>query len=134
MKALINPLLNNLVAQVEPNGSEFEVAQPFYWVNCDDTIIAGQFVYDNNEFLPYAPPPNPPPSVEDNKQMAIQLLQQTDWTSIGDVGNPQTANPYLANQAAFIAWRSKIRAIAVNPIAGNIDIFFEIPQEIWITV
>lgn len=51
------------------------------------------------------------------KQQAVTILQQTDWTSIGDVGNPQMSNPYLVNQAAFIAYRSQIRALAVNPVA-----------------
>lgn len=52
----------------------------------------------------------------DCKAQATQILQNTDWTSIGDVGNPQMSNPYLVNQAAFIAYRSQIRALAVNPV------------------
>lgn len=86
------------------------------------------------EVLPYIPPPPYVPTTDDNKQTAIGLLQQTDWTTIADVGNPQMANPYLANQAAFIAWRSQVRAIAVTPIAGNLDIFNQMPQEEWKTV
>lgn len=50
------------------------------------------------------------------KAQATQILQATDWTSIGDVGNPQMSNPYLVNQAAFIAYRSQVRALAVNPV------------------
>ena len=69
-----------------------------------------------------------------NKAMAILLLQQTDWTSVADVGNSAMSNPYLENQAEFIAWRSQVRAIAVTPVAGTPAIFNEMPQEVWQTV
>jgi hypothetical protein len=48
---------------------------------------------------------------------AKSILNATDWTSIGDVGNPQMSNPYLVNQAEFIAYRSTVRNYAVNPVA-----------------
>lgn len=54
------------------------------------------------------------------KQQAKQLLYETDWTSIPDVGNPSASNPYLLNQGAFIAYRSQIRALAVNPVADPV--------------
>ena len=50
------------------------------------------------------------------KATAQQLLQATDWTSIADVGNPDMSNPYLVNQAEFIAYRSTVRNYAVNPV------------------
>jgi len=52
---------------------------------------------------------------EQNKTQASALLSATDWTSIPDVANPSSSNPYLLNQSEFLAWRSQIRAIAVNP-------------------
>ena len=51
---------------------------------------------------------------------AKAILNATDWTSIADVGNPEMANPYLVNQAAFIAYRSTIRNYAVNPVTDPI--------------
>jgi hypothetical protein len=51
----------------------------------------------------------------DCKDKASDLLYKTDWTSIADVANPVN-NPYLTNQAEFIAWRSQIRQLAVNPV------------------
>lgn len=54
------------------------------------------------------------------KQQAKQLLYETDWTSIPDVANPSASNPYLINQGAFIAYRSQIRALAVNPVADPV--------------
>jgi hypothetical protein len=68
-----------------------------------------------------------------NKATATQLLQATDWTTIADVGNPQMSNPYLANQAEFIAYRNQVRQYAVYPQAGNID-WPTIPQENWVQV
>lgn len=56
----------------------------------------------------------------DCKSKATSILQATDWTSIGDVGNPQMSNPYLVNQAAFIAYRSTIRGYAVNPVVDPV--------------
>ena len=51
---------------------------------------------------------------------AKAILTATDWTSIPDVGNPSASNPYLLNQGAFIAYRSQIRALAVNPVANPV--------------
>lgn len=54
------------------------------------------------------------------KAQAVSILNATDWTSIGDVGNPQMSNPYLVNQAAFIFYRSQIRNYAVNPVENPV--------------
>lgn len=71
---------------------------------------------------PYNPIPEEPipPTAEVNKQIAIKKLSDTDWTVAEDVGNSQVANPYLVNQAEFLTYRSAVREIAVNPIAGFI--------------
>jgi hypothetical protein len=60
---------------------------------------------------------------------AKAILTATDWTSIPDVGNPDASNPYLMNQAAFIAYRSQIRALAVNPVVN--PVFPTQPTEQW---
>ena len=65
----------------------------------------------------------------DCKQQAVSLLQATDWTTIPDVANPSASNPYLMNQGAFIAWRSQVRALAVNPVAN--PVFPAQPTEEW---
>ena len=76
-------------------------------------LVAGTY----GPIAAYTPPPPPTPEQiqAQNKAQATALLQQTDWTSIADVGNPQVSNPYLTNQTAFLAYRSQLRAIAVNP-------------------
>ena len=62
------------------------------------------------------------------KQTASELLYKTDWTTIPDVANPEN-NPYLTNQAEFIAYRNIVRGYAVNPVA-NPD-FPTAPTEQW---
>jgi hypothetical protein len=65
-----------------------------------------------------------------NKATASSLLAGTDWTTIADVASP-TNNPYLANQADFIAYRNVIRAIAVYPPAGEV-VWATPPTEVWL--
>ena len=65
-----------------------------------------------------------------NKQKAIALLAATDWTTIGDIGNPNLSNPYLANQGEFITYRNQVRQYAVYPTPGTID-WPTLPQENW---
>ena len=76
------------------------------------------------------PYPAPPPTAADNKATASSLLAGTDWTTIADVANPAN-NPYLGNQADFIAYRNVIRAIAVYPPAGDI-VWATPPTEVWL--
>lgn len=65
----------------------------------------------------------------DCKTQATSILNATDWTSIADVGDPTKANPYLMNQAEFIAYRSTVRGYAVNPVVD--PVFPTIPTEQW---
>lgn len=65
---------------------------------------------------------------QDCKKQASALLYETDWTTIPDVADP-TNSPYLVNQAEFIAWRSQVRALAVNPVVD--PVFPSKPQEQW---
>jgi hypothetical protein len=68
-----------------------------------------------------------------NKATATSLLQETDWTCTVDITNPEYSNPYLANQPEFLAYRSTVRSIAVNPPTTP-AVFPEQPQEIWADV
>ena len=63
----------------------------------------------------------------------MTLLQQTDWTTIPDVGDPTKANPYLANVVDFITYRNTVRQYAIYPVEGNIN-WPEVPAEVWQTV
>jgi len=64
-----------------------------------------------------------------NKTQATQILSNTDWTAIPDVADPLKSNPYLTNQAEFVAYRSTIRNIAVNPTWDAV--FPTAPTEAW---
>ena len=136
MKALISPLEpreNGIrIAQVEPDDKIFVVAEPLYWTSCPDNCNADNWYFNTQlnqcvEIPPYVP------SANDNKGKAIQLLSETDWTTIPDVADPTKSNPYLANSADFIAYRNELRAIVFNPQAGWID-FPTIPNEDWQSV
>lgn len=34
------------VAQVEPDDKTFPIAEPYFWIDCADNVIADQFYYD----------------------------------------------------------------------------------------
>ena len=115
---------NTLVTNVAVADAEF--AQSQGWVSCPEEVSAS-WTYVNDVFMPPTPYV---PSADDNKSTAVNLLQATDWTSIPDVADSTLSNPYLTNQADFFAYRSALRAIAVNPTEGNLD-WPTKPQEQW---
>lgn len=80
-----------------------------------------------------APKPPTPTTAEQNKQTAIGLLQQTDWTQIPSVSDPALSNPYLANKNEFDVYRNSVRQYALNPVAGDIT-WPTLPQEVWTPV
>jgi len=91
-----------------------------------DQCVAG----DYGVVTEYVPPPPYVPTAEDNKNTAVNLLTQTDWTTIPDVADSALSNPYLTNQAEFITFRNQIRPIAINPVAGNL-IWLSVPVAKW---
>ena len=66
---------------------------------------------------------------ETNKNNASQLLSQTDWVELSDVDQPSNP-PWLTNKAQFTAYRSQLRAIAVNPPIQVANWPVK-PQEVW---
>jgi hypothetical protein len=118
-----NNLVVNLILVDEENIPDWVVA-PTY-IQSDIAQIGD--TYENGQFIPYVAPP---PTAEENKQKAVTKLQATDWTTIADVADPALSNPYLMNQAEFFAYRSSLRAIAVNPTAGVLT-WPTKPQEQW---
>jgi hypothetical protein len=133
-KALISPLeivsTGFRIAQVE--NTTFEVAEPLYWVDCPDDCNATTWYYNESE-LACEPIPIPIPTADENKQTAVTLLQQTDWTQIPSVSDPALSNPYLSNKLAFDDYRNVVRQYAVYPEAGNIN-WPTAPAENWIKV
>ena len=65
-------------------------------------------------------PPSPqPPTADDNKAMAKSLLAETDWSETPSV-NDASLSPHLDNGVEFVNYRTIIRSIVVNPVAGDI--------------
>lgn len=62
MKALISPNESShggfRVAQVEPDKNIFAVADPLFWIDCADDVVADQFWYDpaDQTIKPFPPP------------------------------------------------------------------------------
>lgn len=122
------------IPQVVNSQSEtFEVSPEMFWADCADNVVADQFWYnpDNQQIEENLPPA--PPTAEYNKNYAIQLLQETDWTTIADISDPNLSNPYLSNAKEFIDYRNIVRPYTINPVEGIINWPAQ-PEPIWVTV
>jgi len=67
MKALISPIepreTGYRVAEVEPES--FSVAEPLFWVDCADDVVADYFWYDpQDQTIKPIPQPEPEPAPE----------------------------------------------------------------------
>lgn len=122
------------IAQVVNSQAEtFTVSTEMFWADCADNVVADEFWYnpDNQQIEANLPPA--PPTAEFNKNRATELLQETDWTTIADLSDPNLSNPYLSNAKEFIDYRNIIRPYAINPVAGIINWPVQ-PQAVWVTV
>lgn len=121
-KALISP--NEPVATglriAEIADAEFEVANPLFWVSCGDEVNATDYFYNPESQICEVIPPYVPTAAE-NETKAKNILSDTDWTQLPSVSNPAESNPHLTNATEFATYRSTIRDIAINPVAGIID-------------
>ena len=127
-------LTNNVVtdvAQVNP----YSIFYPEYaaqFLEAPDEVTY-YWTYSNGSWYP--PKPLPPPTPEEiqfqNKANASALLSATDWTATVDITNPQYSNPYLMNQNDFLAYRSQVRQIAVNPPTTLVTDWPTKPSEVW---
>lgn len=90
-----------------------------------DACIAGEA----GAISPFVPFPPYVASALANKAEAERRLAATDWVNQPDVYDPANT-PHLTNRDAFLAYRSQVRAIAVNPVDGNLDWPVE-PTAVW---
>jgi hypothetical protein len=131
-KALINPidLTEGYPTVVSVNDTEFPCFPDYYWVDCPDNTQEGMY-YKDSEFFTYTPPQpqHPIRTAQENKERAINKLKKTDWVEFSSVADPSSI-PHLLNKDEFITFRNNIRAIAVNPVDGNIE-FPQYPTEKW---
>jgi hypothetical protein len=96
--------------------------QAIYKIYSSVVTIAGDIAYDaeGNEVQYDTEAVNIEAKKLSCSDQAKSILTATDWTSIADVGDPAKSNPYLVNQADFIAYRSTIRNYAVNPVVDPV--------------
>ena len=73
MKALISPLENNRIAQVEQ--VEFEVAEPLFWVDCPD-FVTPEYTYDSGSFVAPVIPEVTPELISPTKEDLLIKLQE----------------------------------------------------------
>ena len=85
-----------------------------------DTASIGWTYVDGQFISPPVPAPTPEELIAQCKTQATSILTATDWTAIPDVADPLKSNPYLMNQAEFVAYRSTIRNYAVNPVTDPV--------------
>ena len=95
------------------------------WAN--NALASWQVAYDE------AHQPPAPPTAQQNKSTASNLLSKTDWTTIADVSDPAKSNPYLSNANEFLVYRNEVRQYAVYPVAGYIT-WPVVPQEVWVKI
>jgi hypothetical protein len=133
--ALINPidLTEGYPSVVSVMDTPFVTVPEYYWVECPDDTVTGMY-YNNGTFVLPAPPtpvpPTPvPPTADENKQMALYKLKNSDWVELPSV-TAITSIPHLTNANEFIVFRNALRAIAVNPVAGDITWPVK-PVELW---
>lgn len=117
---------NQVVANIALADSEYAKEQG--WIEAPDYVSIG-WGYVDGVFI--APPP--PDYSAQNKQQAESLLKDTDWTATVDISNPEYSNPYLGNQPEFLAYRSAVRKIAVNPPVTVTEWPVK-PDEVWVDV
>ena len=129
-KALINPidLIEGFPSVVSVNDTEVPCVPAYSWVDCPDDTQAGMY-YNGVDFSFPPPPPPPVSTAQENQERAIRKLTKTDWVEIPSVGDTSTT-PYLVNKDEFLSFRNSLRAIAVNPVEGNIE-FPPYPTEQW---
>jgi hypothetical protein len=70
MKALISPIQDNVVVQVEPDSNVFEIGLPLYWADCPKNIVAYQYKYVDSQYIPYTPEYVAPPAPTKAELMA----------------------------------------------------------------
>ena len=98
----------------------------------DDVEETGRQVFDaciDGAAGAVAPYVQPVVCAAQNKAYAENALLQTDWVNQPDVYDPANT-PHLTNRDAFIVYRSQVRAIAINPVEGNLD-WPTAPSAVW---
>ena len=123
-------LENSLVTdqtQVDPF-TIFNQAYAALFIEAPDEVTFG-WKQESGEWI--APPAPPAPDYKQiNKQKAMSLLSETDWSQYPDVRDA-SKTPHLSNGDEFDNYRVALRAIAVNPPETEITEWPVKPDEVW---
>lgn len=112
-------VINVIEYETQPSNPPPGFENPIIAVQSD--VASPGWTYVDGQFIaPLPPQPTPQELIIRCKDIATGILNSTDWSAIPDVGDPLKSNPYLVNQAEFVAYRSTIRNYAVNPVANPI--------------
>ena len=122
-------VINIIQYEEQPSNPPPGFEAPIIAVQSDTASIG--WTYVDGQFIdPYVPPvPTPEELIAQCKSTASGILASTDWTAIPDVADPLKSNPYLMNQDEFVAYRSTVRNLAVNPVEN--PTFPTAPTEQW---
>ena len=113
-------VINIIQYEEQPSNPPPGFDNPIFAVLAEIAISVG-WTYVNGQFIaPIPPTPTPEELIAQCKITATNILNSTDWTAIPDVADPLKSNPYLMNQAEFVAYRSTIRNYAVNPVTDPV--------------
>lgn len=113
MKLFKSP--TNVIYAYEPDGSQ-------------DDLIPADFIPVTQEEADDIIADTMP--AESNKATAELLLLQSEWVLTDDVADPANP-PYLANKDEFLAYRSQLRRIYINPVMGRVD-WPALPEANWV--
>jgi hypothetical protein len=112
-------VINIIDYDTPPSNPPAGFESPIIAVQSDTAQIGWEYI--NGQFIAPTPPaPTPEELIAQCKATASGILQATDWTAIPDVADPLKSNPYLMNQADFVAYRSTVRNYAVNPVTDPV--------------
>ena len=121
-------VINIIQYDAQPSNPPAGFESPIIAVQ-SDTAGTGWTYVDGVFIAPPVPAPTPEELIALCKSTASGILSSTDWTAIPDVADPLKSNPYLMNQDEFVAYRSTVRNLAVNPVVD--PVFPTAPTEEW---
>ena len=81
MKALISPnekvynyddpKVEIGIRVAEVTDSPFPIGEPLFWFDCDETVIADRFYYNNGQIYPVPVKPKPPKATEETGPVVV---------------------------------------------------------------
>lgn len=119
--ALINPdqlcmsydnppvVLGAYVVEVEE--LEFPVAEPLFWADCSDSVVAYQFYWNNGQYSPVPIPPPPP----------IPTVFASYFPSPATAGQPITLS-WTTTEANYVTFQS--RGLTQYPANGSFSVTY----------